>query len=435
MADLEVPREVEAKRRYNMKKRLAVVLAAMCMATTAPTVSMAATKNYVSTDIAVAQNTELTGSSAPHLIIESNADNTSDMYFLLNLNNGEWLYEGEGEISQGLRYTVLSGTSMAIMVDAQSFGTDVNDIKIPIYAKVLDAGVATVTIDPKESQVSSGTFSFAHVSFPGMAVTVSDVDSTKGKFTVSFKDDYPYSMVAGRLFKLSINNGFVFTGVGNAAGSGKYAGLVNFSVDNQNKSTAYIKITGTAGMSTGQIKIGDISVAATSSTGNDTTSISIEPLYGDGSAITYNLDNFKSEETVKTGKEIKFDMGGNYYVVDGDMFYAIDSAPFIDKNGRAMLPLRAIANALEISDENIYWDDKTKTAVITDSDGKKILVKIGEKYITTGTKTVFMDTTAVIKEGRVYLPMRAVLNALSVSDEDIEWNEKEKAVTVYYKTK
>lgn len=418
-----------------MKKGLAVVLTAMCMATMAPTVSMAATKNYISSDMEVAQNTELTGSSVPHLIIESNTDNISDMYFLLNLNNAEWLYEGEGEISQGLKYTVLSGTSMAIMVDAQSFGTDVNDIKIPLYAKVLDAGIATVTIDPKESQASSGTFTFAHASFPGMAVTISDVDSSKGKFTVSFKDDYPYSMVAGRLFKLSINNGFVFTDVGNAAGSGKYAGIVDFSVDNQNKSIAYVKITGTAGMSTGQIKITDISVAATSSTGNDTTSISIEPLYGEGSAITYKLDNFKSAETVKTGKEIKFDMGGNYYVVDGDMVTAIDAAPFIDNSGRAMLPLRAIANAFEISDENISWDDNTKTAVITDSDGKKILVKIGEKYITTGTKTVYMDTTAVIKDGRVYLPMRAVLNALSVSDDDIEWDEKEKSVTVYYKAK
>lgn len=418
-----------------MKKRLAVVLAAVCMATMAPTISMAATYNYVSTDMAVAKDTELTGSAVPYLIIESNADNTSDMYFLLNLNNSEWLYEGEGEISQGINYTVFSGTSMAIKVDSQIFGSDVNDIKIPIYAKVLDAGVATVTIDPKESQVSGGTFTFAHVSFPGMAVTFSDVDSAKGKFTVSFKDDYPYSMVAGRLFKLSINNGFVFTGVGNVAGSGKYAGLVDFSVDNQNKSIAYVKITATAGMSTGQIKISDISVAATSSTSNDVTSISIEPLYGEGSSITYKLDNFKSTETVKTGKEIKFDMGGNYYVVDGDMVTAIDAAPFIDNNGRAMLPLRAIANAFEIPDENISWDDNTKTAVITDDDGKKILVKIGDKYITAGTKTIFMDTTAVIKDGRVYLPMRAVLNALNVSDEDIEWDEKEKSVTVYYEAK
>ncbi|MGE4214194.1 MAG: copper amine oxidase N-terminal domain-containing protein [Anaerotignaceae bacterium] len=414
-----------------MRKRLAVILAAVCMATITPTTSMASTYNYVSTDMAVAESTELTGSSAPNLTIESNADNTSDMYFLLNLNNAEWLYEGEGEILQGLEYTVLSGTSMAIRVDAQIFGTDVNDIRIPIYAKVLDAGVATVTIDPKESQVSGGTFTFAHVSFPGMSVTVSDVDSATGKFTISFKDDYPYSMVAGRLFKLSIDNGFVFTGVDNATGSGKYAGLVDFSVDTQNQSIAYVKITGTTGMSVGQIKITDISVAATSSTDSDATSISIEPLYGEGSAITYKLDNFKSNETVKTGKEIKFDIGGNYYVVDEDMLYAIDTAPFIDNNGRAMLPLRAIANAFEISDENILWEDETKTAVITDGDGDKISVKIGEKFITTATKTVFMDTTAVIKEGRVYLPMRAVLNALNVSDDNIKWDDKEKSVTVY----
>lgn len=414
-----------------MKKRLAVVLAAMCMATMAPTVSMAATNNYVSSDRAVTQDTELTGSSAPYLTLESDSGNTSDMYFVLNLNNAEWLYEGEGEISQGLEYTVLSGTSMAIKVDAEIFGTDVNDIKIPIYAKILDAGVATVTIDPKESQVSGGTFTFAHVSFPGMVVTVYGVDSTLGVFTISFQDDYPYSMVAGRLFKISIDNGFVFTDVSASSGSGKYQGLVDFEVDTKNQSIAYVKITGTAGMSEGKIKIGNIGVAATSSTGDEATSISIEPLYGEGSAISYKLENFKSPEIVRTGKEIKFDIGGNYYVVDNRLVMVIDSAPFIDNNGRAMLPLRAIANAFEISDENISWDDKTKTAIITDSDGKKISVKIGEKYITTGTKTVFMDTTAVIKNGSVFLPMRAVFNAFDISDKDILWDEKEKSVTVY----
>lgn len=414
-----------------MKKKLAAVLAVVCLAVTVPLTSLAATKNYMSTDIGVAQNTELMGSSAPYLTIESNTDNTNDMYFLLNLKNAQWLYSGEGQISKGLNYIVLSSTAMAIQVDAKSFGTNINDISIPIYAKVLDAGEATVTIDPKDSEVSGGTFTFAHVSFPGMAVTVSDTNNTEGKFTVSFKDDYPYSMVAGKLFKISIDNGFVFTGFNSATGSGKYSGLVDFAVDSQNQSMAYVKLTGTAGMSVGQIKISEICVAATSSTDNNATSISIEPLYGEGSSITYKLANFKSTEIVNVGRAIKFDMGGNYYVVDGDMLYAIDAAPFIDNNGRAMLPLRAFANALEISDDNVLWDDETKTAVIKDSKGNEVSVKVGEKFISTGTKTVMMDTTAVIKDGRVYLPMRAVLNAFSVSDEDIEWDEKEKSVTVY----
>lgn len=418
-----------------MKKKLAMILAVACMTFAVPVVSMAATQNYMSSDIAVAQDSELAGSTAPYLTIESDKNHTKDMYFLLNLNNAEWLYSGEGEISQGINYTVFSGNSMGIKVDAQSFEPDTNDIIIPIYAKVLEAGVATVTIDPKNSEVSGGTYTFAHASFPGMAVTVSDVDSTEGKFTVSFKDDYPYSMVAGRLFKLFINNGFVFTGVDGATGSGKYAGIVEFAVDSKNPSVAYVKLTGTAGMSEGKIKISNICVAATSATGDDATNISIEPVYGEGSAITYKLDNFKSAETVKSGKEVKFDMGGNYYVVDGDMLFAIDAAPFIDNNGRAMLPLRALANAFEISDDNIAWNDDTKTAVITDSKGSNIAVKIGEKFITAGNKTVIMDTTAVIKDGRVFLPMRSVLNALSVSDDDIEWNEKEKSVTVYYTAK
>ena len=41
-----------------------------------------------------------------------------------------------------------------------------------------------------------------------------------------------------------------------------------------------------------------------------------------------------------------------------------------------------------------------------------------------------MDTSAVIIEDRIYLPLRAIANALGVSDENISWNSATKTASI-----
>ncbi len=122
-------------------------------------------------------------------------------------------------------------------------------------------------------------------------------------------------------------------------------------------------------------------------------------------------------------------IGDTKYQLNGvDM--EMDAAPFIDENDRTMLPVRVVANALGISDEDIAWDNETKTASFTRPDGKVVSCTVGEKAVKIGDDIVEIDTAPVIANDRIFLPMRALFNAFNVSDDHIIWDGAEKTVTV-----
>lgn len=79
--------------------------------------------------------------------------------------------------------------------------------------------------------------------------------------------------------------------------------------------------------------------------------------------------------------------------------------PFIDSANRLQAPIRVIAEKLGAK---VSWDQNTQTAVINGT----IKIEIGSKEITTSYGPFTMDTTAVNKNGRVYIPVRAVANAM-----------------------
>ncbi|MBR2594624.1 MAG: copper amine oxidase N-terminal domain-containing protein, partial [Firmicutes bacterium] len=117
-----------------------------------------------------------------------------------------------------------------------------------------------------------------------------------------------------------------------------------------------------------------------------------------------------------------------YQLKGADM--EMDSAPFIDENDRTMLPVRVVANALGISDDDIAWDDETKTASFTRPDGKVVSCTVGEKAIKIDDEVIQIDTAPVIDGDRIFLPMRALFNAFNVSDDHIIWDGANKTVTV-----
>ena len=111
----------------------------------------------------------------------------------------------------------------------------------------------------------------------------------------------------------------------------------------------------------------------------------------------------------------------------------MDSAPFIDGNDRTMLPVRVIANALGISNENISWNKDTKTASFTREDGVVVSCTVNSNIIKIGDEEVEIDTVPVIRNDRIYLPMRALFNAFNVPNENILWDAAARTVTVIKK--
>ena len=68
----------------------------------------------------------------------------------------------------------------------------------------------------------------------------------------------------------------------------------------------------------------------------------------------------------------------------------------------------------------VDWDDTTKTAVITKDNGDVVKVTLGSDILLMNDKTTKMDTTAIIKEERTFIPVRFVAEAMGL---EVEWVE------------
>ncbi len=134
-------------------------------------------------------------------------------------------------------------------------------------------------------------------------------------------------------------------------------------------------------------------------------------------------------------KIISMKAGSNTYTVNGTTKSYDKSLGemYIDESGRCMLPLRATPQVIGENGVLAEWDDAAKTAYLyyEDSSVKEdIAVTVGKDTMTVRGEEIKLNTPAVIRNGRVYLPMRSILNAFHVSDDKITWEDASKTVSI-----
>ena len=114
--------------------------------------------------------------------------------------------------------------------------------------------------------------------------------------------------------------------------------------------------------------------------------------------------------------------------VNGEIVDFPDGQPYVDGHDRAMIPVRFVTEALGAS---VDWNDAEKTVIIAKG-GTTVAIQIGspELTVTTGDKstTVQMDTAAVIRDGRTYVPIRYVAEALGAK---VDYSDTYKTVGIY----
>ncbi|MBQ3390542.1 MAG: copper amine oxidase N-terminal domain-containing protein [Firmicutes bacterium] len=109
--------------------------------------------------------------------------------------------------------------------------------------------------------------------------------------------------------------------------------------------------------------------------------------------------------------------------VNGTFVNWTDARPYIDGNNRTMVPLRASMEACGLT---VTWDGEKREAAVTN--GYTIVkVPIDKRVITINGKNKNIDTNAVIKQGRTYLPIRAVAEAFGYS---VCWSDSDKLVSL-----
>ncbi len=100
-------------------------------------------------------------------------------------------------------------------------------------------------------------------------------------------------------------------------------------------------------------------------------------------------------------------IGSSEYVVDKQLF-TMDAAPYVDSNWRTMVPIRALAEAF---DATVTYDNDDRTVTI-EYDKETIVMTIDESAYTINGEEAEMDTEAVIKGDRTYVPVRFAAEAM-----------------------
>ncbi|MDU7532054.1 MAG: stalk domain-containing protein, partial [Peptoniphilus harei] len=145
-------------------------------------------------------------------------------------------------------------------------------------------------------------------------------------------------------------------------------------------------------------------------------------------------------KTQITPRKFVIDINSGTYTLTEDgktLEKSMDVKPIIENN-RTMLSLRALA---EILDAKVIWNDATRTASFT-RDGLTALIQIdGSKIVLSNGKTIDLEAKPLNVNGRIYLPLVYVGqvfgltsgNADDDKENDIEWKEESKTVTINIK--
>lgn len=194
-----------------MKKKLALLLAAVMVVGMVPMTAFAASTNRISKIVTGAEDDDIMSTNAPVLSIYD--DDISEMTtgnpngkiaFQLDLTNAEWNYYGktgaeavasDGKVTEhytdatgadqtrnpyfiegldSVQVTRLSAKSIVVegYLNGKATIDDKKGIKVNMLTNLTDEGDASVTINPLQSEVTSGTYKFATVADGDATVTV-----------------------------------------------------------------------------------------------------------------------------------------------------------------------------------------------------------------------------------------------------------------------
>jgi hypothetical protein len=139
-------------------------------------------------------------------------------------------------------------------------------------------------------------------------------------------------------------------------------------------------------------------------------------------AVPVAIDKASGNIYVKNVQSIAgLDAGGIRVTVDGQALF-FDVAP-VNENGRVMVPMRAIFEALGAE---IQWNGATNTVTAT-KDATAILLTLGKQTATVNGETVSLAAPAKLINERTFVPLRFVAEALG---SEVNWDAGTKLVSI-----
>lgn len=112
--------------------------------------------------------------------------------------------------------------------------------------------------------------------------------------------------------------------------------------------------------------------------------------------------------------------------------FTIEGTSYLDKNVESNKTYFYILKT--VYKDNTLGAASNEVSVKTGSKTTKIILEVGSKYMYVDGNRMEIDpgkgTSVIIKNGRTFLPIRAVIEAMSG---DIEWRQSDKRVSIYHK--
>ncbi|MBQ2679859.1 MAG: hypothetical protein IJF98_06665, partial [Firmicutes bacterium] len=219
-----------------MKKKLAILLAAVMVAGVVPMTALAGSTTYVNKTVTVSKG-DFTDEASLLVIKDNNNDITTalndgdDVVFTLELAGSEWMTDDE--IDAKTPYYTLKEAEEDYDYDGsiyyESF-TKVSSTKatveiikdkgnggyyyIPLYTKIKDKGDVTVTVDGKSSVVSSATCTYAVCTSGSATAKIAktvNIPETGAKIKdITISETTPGALDDGEIIKLKLSKNFKF---------------------------------------------------------------------------------------------------------------------------------------------------------------------------------------------------------------------------------
>lgn len=120
-----------------------------------------------------------------------------------------------------------------------------------------------------------------------------------------------------------------------------------------------------------------------------------------------SLDYTAGDGSIFAHHNVVMTIGSSQYVVDKQLF-TMDAAPYVDSNWRTMVPIRALAEAF---DATVTYDNDDRTVTIEYNEETIVMTVDDATYTVNGVEGE-MDTEAVIKGDRTYVPIRFAAEAM-----------------------
>lgn len=129
-----------------------------------------------------------------------------------------------------------------------------------------------------------------------------------------------------------------------------------------------------------------------------------------------------SPATAAASYSASFQLGSTSYIIDGQK-HIMDAKPYM-KDGRVFVPIRYLAYACGLSDENIVYEN----GVIRLTFGDVVIqMAIGDRVIVVNGVSKFMDVAPEKVRDRTYLPARYIAEALGYA---VSWDTGTQTISI-----